>query len=264
MKKKNKKKIKVTKTSWFWLYYVTGILCILLSIIFVPLWEEVKIEVFWSKWSRYALGIMMATAILVYVFSVLIKRLKAVGQHKVVRIIMGIEFSFMILLSAFCIIKSILLDNQKFQFFNTLEIVAIIMWLRGFVEIINAYYFDKKSEQKYPIWFLLINVFLLSGSPLLLVLGIKYNQNVDLFVSYGFCFLLLFFGAFLCIMGVLTKPIKVLEEPADDDSVALNEDKTSQNKNETLDESTIFEEKKDDLDSKEKNLPVQVEAEEKN
>ncbi len=216
--KKNKNKLKVAKTSLFWLYYVIGGICVLLAILFAPFWEEINTNIFWCRWYRYALGIMMAMAILAYVFILLIKRIKAPGQHKIVRIIMGIEFSFMIVLATLSIIKAILVDNKKFQFFNTLEIVAIIIWLRGFVEMINAYYFDKKSEQKYPIWFLLFNIFLLSIGPLLFVVGIKYNNRVDLFVCYGFCLLLLFFGAFLCIMGVLSKPIKVMEEPILNDS----------------------------------------------
>lgn len=224
MSKKKKLKSKVAKTSFFWAYYILSVFLIVVSILFAPFWKEINNDIVFSNWYKYALGVMLAITILFYVFLVLLKRIKSKGQHKTVRIIMGLEFSFLILLALFCVLKAILLDNDKFQFFNTLEIVSIIMWIRGFVEIINAYYYDKKTNQKYPIWFLILNVMLISIGPMLFVVGIKYNQYVDLFVSYTFCSILLFFGGFSFIMGILTKPLKIEEEPILCEEIITDED----------------------------------------
>lgn len=224
MSKMKKLKSKVTKTSFFWIYYILSVFLIVVSILFAPFWKEINKDIVFSNWYKYALGVMLAITILFYVFLVLLKRIKSKGQHKTVRIIMGIEFSFLILLALFCVLKAVLIDNNKFQFFNTLEIVSIIMWIRGFVEIINAYYYDKKTNQKYPIWFLVLNVMLISIGPMLFMVGIKYNKYVDLFVSYTFCSILLFFGCFSFIMGILTKPIKIEEEPVLCEEIITDED----------------------------------------
>ena len=68
----------------------------------------------------------------------------------------------------------------------------------------------------------LLNVLFISVGPLLLFIGIKYNENVDLFVSYFISGLLLFMGAFLFIYGILGKPIKVIEVPVESEQIDEN------------------------------------------
>ena len=64
---------------------------------------------------------------------------------------------------------------------------------------------------------------LVSAGPLVLLVGIQNKDaNPDLIVSYVFCTLLLFFGAFLCVWGGMSKPIKVIEEPVINEQVEKN------------------------------------------
>ena len=114
-------------------------------------------------------------------------------------------------------------NNENFKFLNTCEILGIVIWIRGVVEMVDAYYFDRKSKQNYPVWYLLFNIILVSAGPLVLLLGIQHkDSNPDLIVSYVFCTLLLFFGAFLCVWGGMSKPIKVYEEPVIEEKIENN------------------------------------------
>ena len=216
------KKINVKKTSLFWIYFVFGTIFLLLSVIIAPFWIEISSKIPWSSWYNYALGIVVGLLIFLYVFLILLKRVKQKGLKKVVRIIMCVEFGLMIVFAVCAIIKGILQDNEKFEFLNTCQILAIILWVRGVVEIISAYYHEFDNETRYPLWYLFLNVLFISVGPLLLFVGIKYKENVDLFVSYFISGLLLFMGAFLFIYGILGKPIKVIEVPVESEQIDEN------------------------------------------
>lgn len=223
-----KKKFKVAKTSFYWLYFVGGTISILLSIFFAPFWryfginnETGKYIIPWASFYTYALAGMIALIILLYVFTILLKRIKKKQLHKVVRILFALEFSLMILLAALSLLKAIFYDKSEFKFFNTLELAALIIYIRGLVEIINAYYYDRKNDFKYPIWFLILNILLISFGPVLFYIGLK-NPNVDTIVSYVLCAMLLFFGSFLCVCGCMAKPLKVIEEPVNNNNEIEN------------------------------------------
>ena len=132
--KLKKKKFKVAKTSFYWLYFVCGAVCILLSIFFAPFWkhfginnETGKYVIPWAPFYTYALAGMIALIILVYVFTILLKRIKKKQLNKVVRILFALEFSFMILLAAMSILKAIFYDKNEFKFLNTLQLAALII-----------------------------------------------------------------------------------------------------------------------------------------
>lgn len=222
---KLKFKKKIHKTSFFWIYYILGTLAVLVAIFFSPLWQVFNEQIVFANWYKYCLGLLIALLILFYTFTILIKRMKAPGHNKVIKVLLGLEFALMILMATFSLLDSIFYTNENFNFFNTLDIIAIIIWTRGFVEIVNAYYYNQeKGVQKYPIWFLLLNIFLISLGPILLFVGIKFNETVDLVISYIFSFAMLFFGSFLIIWGFLTKPLKIVEEPiVENEKKALEE-----------------------------------------
>lgn len=252
--KNKKKKFKVAKTSFYWLYFVCGVVCILSSIFFAPFWVHFgfnestnKYNIPWASFYTYALAAILSALILVYVFTILLKRIKQKNIIKRIRIIFALEFSLMIVIAFVLLLKAIFYNNENFFFFNTLELLAIIMWIRGFVEIIHAYYYDRKTLSNYPLWFLLINIALLSAGPVLFYIGVK-NNDVDLYVSYTICALLLFFGSFLCICGVLAKPIKVIEEPVSEDNVLIDNPKDVKeisNNDTILIENNVIDDKKE-------------------
>ena len=142
-----------------------------------------------------------------------VKKLRNKDLSKTVRIIFGVEFSLMAFFAVCCIIKAILNDNEKFAFLNACEIIGIALWLRGSVEMFNAYYYDKNSAQKYPIWYLAANIGLITFGPLIFATGIVYRATIDLIVSYVFCSIIFILGVFSCVWGGLSKPVKVKEEP---------------------------------------------------
>ena len=259
MKKKRRlfKKLKVVKTSFFWLYFVLGGIFIITALLFAPFWLEISADIPWASWSAYALGIIVGLLILLYIFTVLIKRMKAEGLKKTPRIVMCVEFGLMAVFSVCAILKGVLYDNEKFNFFNTCEILAIIVWVRGVVEIINAYYHDHdpSSPAKYPIWFLLLNIFLISVGPLLFVVGVRHASKIDEIVSYAISAGLLFLGAFFCVYGGLCKPIKIKETPVthDLDMLDLKEVKEIENKEE-IKEIETKEEVKEIEDNKENEI----------
>lgn len=211
--KKKKFKLKVKKTSFYWMYFVLGGIVILLSLFFAPFWKEISDKIPWANWYSYALGGLVAGAILLYMFTILLKKLRNKDLNKTVRIIFGVEFSLMAFFAVCCIIKAILNDNEKFAFLNACEIIGIALWLRGSVEMFNAYYYDKNSSQKYPIWYLAANIGLITFGPLIFATGIVYRATIDLIVSYVFCSIIFILGVFSCVWGGLSKPVKVKEEP---------------------------------------------------
>ena len=74
------------------------------------------------------------------------KRVKQPTLKNIPRVVMCVEFGIMIVFAVCAILKGVLYNNEKFKFFNTCEILAIIIWVRGVVEIINAYYHDSKDK----------------------------------------------------------------------------------------------------------------------
>lgn len=214
--KKKRFNFKVKKTSFYWMYFVLGGIVIFLSLFFAPFWKEISEKLFWSNWYAYALGGLVAGAILLYMFTILLKRLRNKDLNRTVRIIFGVEFSLMAFFAVCCIVKAILNDNEKFKFLNACEIIGLALWLRGSVEMFNAYYYDKNSTQKYPIWFLVVNIGLITFGPLVLTTGIVYRETIDLIFSYVFCSIIFILGVFSCVWGGLCKPIKVQEEPVNE------------------------------------------------
>ena len=247
-KEKLMKKFKVKTTKAFWLYFVLAGLFVIAAVLFAPFWLKISADIPWASWSNYALGILVGLLILLYIFLILLRRLKQSGLAKVTRFAMGFEFGLMIVFSVLAILKGILYDNPKFKFLNTCEILAIIIWVRGVVEIINAYYHDHNSNVKYPVWFLFVNILLITVAPLLYVVAIKYDTKVDTIVSYVISGVLLLIGAYFIFYGILCMPERIKkekkvkeepqlieqEQPADLDNFVL-ETKQDEN-NETLEE----------------------------
>lgn len=221
--KKKRKILQVKKTSFFWAYFVLGGIVILLSLFFAPFWKEISEEIPWANWYSYALGGLVAGAIFLYMFTILLKKLRNKELHRHVRIIFGVEFSLLAFFAICSIIKAILNDNEKFDFLNACEIIGLVLWVRGCVEMFNAYYYDRNSTQKYPIWYLSVNIGLITVGPLILATGIIYRATIDLIVSYAFCSLIFILGVFSCVWGGLSKPVKVKEIPVEEASVELLE-----------------------------------------
>lgn len=211
-KEKLMKKFKAKTTKAFWLYFVLAGLFVVAAVLFAPFWLKLSADIPWASWSNYALGILVGLLILLYIFFILLRRMKQSGLAKVTKFAMGFEFGLMIVFAVLAILKGILYDNPKFKFLNTCEILAIILWVRGVVEIINAYYHDHNSNIKYPVWFLFVNILLITVAPLLYVVAIKYDAKVDTIVSYVISGVLLLIGAYFIFYGILCMPERVKKE----------------------------------------------------
>lgn len=257
--KRKNKKLNVKKTSLYWVYFVFGGLIILLSLFFAPFWKEISDKIPWANWYSYALGGLVAAAILYYMFTILLKKLKNKDLNKTVRIIFGVEFSLLAFFAICSVVKAILNDNEKFDFLNTCEIIGLAIWIRGCVEMINAYYYDAKSTQKYPIWYLAINIGLVTFGPLVFSIGIIYRENIELIVSYSLCSIIFILGVFSCVWGGLSKPIKIVEVPVEEQKVELveqkdveilensNDNEKDEVKNESLENNEDLEDKENEV-----------------
>ena len=116
------RRFKAKKTSLFWLYFVFGTLFLLLSVILAPFWIEISSKIPWSNWFNYALGIVVGILILLYVFLVLLKKVKQKSLKKVVRIIMCVEFGLMIVFAACAIVHIFIHVRFETEFFYIFQI----------------------------------------------------------------------------------------------------------------------------------------------
>lgn len=243
MKKKLKSKqkksntITIKKVRIYWLYILLGALAAFLAFLFAPFWtaldenfvrwfhvqpiynesgELIKeaTVIFWKNWGNAALGFILAALIIVYVATIITRRLKKKNQHRIVRILTAIEFSIMVLLIVGCI----LLGVKAIAFFKYIQIVGLALWIRGFVETFAAYYYERKKNETddYPVWYLLLNISFVTLGTLLFAFGFNaFRFDVDLILQWVFTCLLFIGGILLIIFGILSKPIRV-EVPADD------------------------------------------------
>ena len=56
------------KTKLFWLFFVTGVLAILLGIMFMPIWQNAGDWVFWKDWGQNLVNILLFLLVLFYIY----------------------------------------------------------------------------------------------------------------------------------------------------------------------------------------------------
>ncbi len=197
MASKLSKFINTKKTPFFWAYFVIGALVFALSVLLMPFWLSVAPDLFFAEWGHKFVKIIIAIVVLLYAFLFLLKRLLK-RSNGVVKILGIIEFCVLILVSL-----GLILSQFAIFALDASRIIAIVLWMRGVVEIFRAFYANKSSE-KYPTYKLVIAIILLSVGAYFFSAGFVTNKHVLWSVTiFG-----AIFGIITFILGFYKKPFK--------------------------------------------------------
>ena len=186
------------KTKLFWLFFVTGVLAILLGIMFMPIWQNAGDWVFWKDWGQNLVNIIIFACIVLYLCLFLVKKIRR-RSNGVVKVLTIVEFVLMSLIALGCIL-------QQFKVINiggACAILGLALWCRGVVEIFRAYYHQHGNNDRYPLWWLVCAFALVSVGVYLFAKPLFS----DVTLIWIFAILLILAGIILFIDGFLAKPV---------------------------------------------------------
>lgn len=197
-----------TKTKWFWVYIVFGILGIILGIMLMPVWSKCPDWVFWKDWGMRIVSMIICVCIILYLCLFLVKKIYT-RSNSVVKVLTIIEFCLLALIALGCVL-------QQFKVLNlpngACAILGMAMWCRGTVEIFRAYYHQRGNNDRYPLWWLVAAICLVS-------FGVYFFVKPpfsDIIILWIFVILILLVSLILLIDGFLAKPaskkVKVVKE----------------------------------------------------
>ncbi|MDE5546128.1 MAG: hypothetical protein K2I88_01555 [Anaeroplasmataceae bacterium] len=197
-----------TKTKWFWVYIVFGVLGFILGIMLMPVWSGCPDWVFWKSWGTRIINMIICACIILYLCLFLVKKILA-RSNSVVKVLTIIEFALLALIALGCVL-------QQFKVINITNgacaILGLAMWCRGTVEIFRAYYHQRGNNDRYPVWWLVIAVALVS-------FGVYFYIKPpfqDIVILWIFVVFILLISLILFIDGFLAKPatrkVKVVKE----------------------------------------------------
>ena len=147
------KLINTKKSKYFWAYIVVGALLMIASIMFMPFWKSVAPDLFFASWGEKFVKIVISCVLFIYLIAYLLKKLVNT-KIKAVKILSIIEFVALSLIALSCII------SQFATFYLEVSLIlALAVWMRGAVELVRAYCYDKAIE-KYPVYKLIIAILL--------------------------------------------------------------------------------------------------------
>ncbi len=191
------------KTKLFWLYLVFGILGVILGVMLMPVWEGLPKWVFWQKWGRQIVNIIICACIILYLALFLFK--KVMGRaNSVVKILTIIEFVVLALIALGCILQ----QCRVFNIGGACAILGLVLWCRGTVEVFRAYYHQKGNNEKYPIWWLVVAIVMMTFGTYI------YAKPLfsDVVILWIFVVLILLVSIILIADGILAKPVSNKEK----------------------------------------------------
>ncbi len=189
--------INTTKSKVFWLYIVIGALISALSIMLMPFWKDAEIDVFFAPWGYSIISIVIACTLILYLGLYLFK--KMIGKcNKIVRVLIIIEFILLSLIA----LGSIMSQFDVIPVKGVGQILGLVLWIRGSIEVFRAYYYDSSNGSKYPVWQLFVTICLITVGAYFII----SNVLTDKIVLWILTITLLVVGVFLIILGVIKKP----------------------------------------------------------
>lgn len=190
------KKLTVKTARNYFLYIIGGILLCLAAVLFCPLWEKTDLP--WATWGRQIINLIIAACLLIYLFGFLIKKiLRGTG---VVRVLTAVEFVLLMLVALGCVLSQFRVLNIA----GACAVFGFCLWCRGTVEIFRAYYHQRGSAARYPVWWLCIAIAMVSFG----MYCIARPLFSDITVLWIFVTVLLLLGVLAIAVGVLAKPKK--------------------------------------------------------
>lgn len=197
MKKVFNRLLHPKKTKLFWLYLVIGILALILAIMLMPVWNSAPDWVFWKSWGIQIVNLIIFVCILLYLILFLLQKIRK-RSNGVVKVLTIIEFVILSLIALGCIL-------QQFKVINVggaCAILGLALWCRGTVELFRAYYHQKGNNDKYPIWWLIIAIVLVTFGTYIFAKPIFQ----DIVILWIFVILILLCSLILIVDGILAKP----------------------------------------------------------
>lgn len=187
-----------SKTKWFWAYIVFGILGIFLGIVLMPVWTNVSWAP-WKTWGYDILNFIIFVCIILYLCLFLIKKILT-RTNGVIKVLTILEFVLLALVALGCIL-------QQFQVITIANgacaIVGLAMWCRGVVEIFRAYYHQRGNNDRYPVWWLVVAIIMVTLGVYLIVA----HPIPDVYILWAFVILILLVSIILIVDGILAKPV---------------------------------------------------------
>lgn len=191
------------KTKLFWLYIVLGIIGMLVGVMLMPIWDSAPDWVFWRNWGRQIINIIICVCIVLYLILFLLKKITK-RANGVVKVLTIVEFVVLALIALGCIL-------QQFKIINVggaCAILGLALWCRGAVEIFRAYYHQKGNNERYPVWWLVVAILLVTFGTYIFARPIFE----DITILWIFVILILLVSLILFIDGFLAKPAKKKKE----------------------------------------------------
>lgn len=193
-----------TRTKVFWLYFVVAALVIIGGVILMPVWQNAGDWCFFRTWGLDIVNIMISMCIFVYLFTFLIKKITT-RSNGVVKVLTIIEFVLLLIIGMFSLLEQFDIFNL-----NCCQILGLVFYSRGVVEIFRAYYHQKGENSKYPLWWLIIAILFVTLGAYLFIAS-PFDEIVVLWTVVGFILLV---GLCLVVIGFRAKPLLTPEQKA--------------------------------------------------
>ncbi len=185
------------KTSLFWLYFVCGVLLVLLGIMLMPVWSGAPDWVFWRTWGYNCVDLIICACIVLYLGLFLFKKIKS-RSNGVIKVLTIIEFVIMALIALGCLLSQFEVINIK----EACKILGLALWCRGVVEIFRAYYHQRGNNYRYPVWWLVVSIFFVTAGTWMFVKPFFTNTTI----VWIFSILMIVVGIIVFVDGFLAKP----------------------------------------------------------
>ena len=188
---------KIKKTKYFWAIIAAGAILILFAGFLLPVWGTFWEECPWKDLGLTIVNYIMASLILLYLFGYLLK--KVLSNKGTIQILTIVEFSLLFLIALGLVLSEIIgfviTDNPSI-------ILGIALYIRGVVEIIKGYFYQKSVNEKHHIGWVILAILLVTGGTVLFVTN--YVDKVT--VLWIIIASLVLLGAVGILWGILAKP----------------------------------------------------------
>lgn len=184
------------KTKNFWAEIVLGAVCIIMAVIFAPIWKNT--DVFFKNWGTAVIDVLIAALIVAYLAGYLWK--KMILSSGIIKVLTIVEFCVLSIIALGCIFTQFDVLPVK----EACKIFGLILWSRGVVEIFRAYYLSRVTTYKYsPLWLVVAIAMVTFGT---YCFAKPFIQNEA--ILWLFVVALLVFGILFVVIGCMQKPVK--------------------------------------------------------
>lgn len=196
-KAKSKQSKEFPKSKWFWAMILCGVLGIVLGVFLLPVWDDTS--VFWKSWATEGISIILCCILTVYVLCYLCGRFLKT-ENSTLKTISVIEIAALLVIAIGCLLQQF----DVLDFFGPCFVFGAIVWLRGFVNIVKAYLFRHTKKEKYPLWLVIVSVFMVTAGAMLMVRPITWSNAFIWVVSIA----IIAVSAIILVCGFMMIPNK--------------------------------------------------------